>query len=48
MLATNIVIALATIQILRTYARRERLRVSGERPVATSSETDFQRLIAQE
>lgn len=47
-LGMNLVIAAATIVILREYARIERKRVAGERPVATATEADFIELVAQE
>jgi NADH-quinone oxidoreductase subunit H len=44
MFSVNILVALATIQILRNIGRRERIRVSEDRPVATAPESDFQQL----
>jgi hypothetical protein len=44
----NLVIAAATLVILREYARFERKRVAGGRPVATATEPDFKELVAQE
>jgi NADH-quinone oxidoreductase subunit H len=47
-LAANIVIGLGTVQILRTYARRERKRVGEVRPVASAMQPDFKELVGQE
>jgi NADH-quinone oxidoreductase subunit H len=47
-LGMNLVIAAATLVILREYARIERKRVAGGRPVATATEPDFKELVAQE
>jgi len=47
-LGMNLVIAAATVIILREYARIERKRVAGVRPVATAIEPDFKELVAQE
>jgi NADH-quinone oxidoreductase subunit H len=44
----NAVIAVSTIAILRTYARIERKRLGGDRPVATATESDFKELVPQE
>jgi NADH-quinone oxidoreductase subunit H len=44
MFVVNILIALATIQLLRNIGRRERIRVSEDRPVATAPESDFQQI----
>jgi NADH-quinone oxidoreductase subunit H len=44
MFAGNALIALGTIHILRNFARRERKKVSEERPVATAPESDFQQI----
>jgi NADH-quinone oxidoreductase subunit H len=48
MLVANVVIALVTVQLLRTYARLQRRRVSEARPVAIAPEADFKELVAQE
>jgi NADH-quinone oxidoreductase subunit H len=48
MLAANIVIALGTVQFLRSYAQLQRKRFSGDRPVATAPEADFKELAVQE
>jgi NADH-quinone oxidoreductase subunit H len=47
-LALNLVIALATVQILRVYARRERVRVGEVRPVAAPPISDYQEMAVQE
>ena len=47
-LGANVVIALVTVQILRTYARRERKRVAEVRPIATAQPADQPELVAQE
>jgi NADH-quinone oxidoreductase subunit H len=44
----NLIIAVSTIAILRSYARLERKRVGGDRPVATATEPDFKELVTQE
>jgi NADH-quinone oxidoreductase subunit H len=44
MFVVNILIALATIQLLRNIGRRERIRISEDRPVATAPESDFQKI----
>jgi NADH-quinone oxidoreductase subunit H len=41
-LAANLFIILVTLQIIRTYAKRERRHVSESRPVATAPMPDFQ------
>ena len=48
MLGANLVIVLATMFILRKYARVERKRIGEERPVAISSETELNELVGQE
>lgn len=45
---SNVLIALGTVQILRTYARKERQRVGAVRPVATAPGSDLPELVAQE
>jgi len=47
-LVMNILIAWGTVQILRTYARRERVRVGEVRPVATAPKAEHQELAVQE
>lgn len=47
-LVMNILIAWGTVQILRTYARRERVRVGEVRPVATAPRVEYQELVGQE
>jgi NADH-quinone oxidoreductase subunit H len=47
-LAANLVVALATIQILRTYARRERKRVTEARPVARAPQPEITEMVTQE
>jgi len=42
--AVNVLIAFGTIHLLRSFARRERKRVSEERPLATAPESDFQQI----
>lgn len=48
MLTANIVIALGTVQFLRSYAQLQRRRFSEDRPVATAPEADFKELAVQE
>ena len=48
LLATNGVIALATVQILRIYARRERRRVGEARPVARAPQHELTEMATQE
>lgn len=48
MLGANVVIALVTVQLLRTFARIQRQRFSEARPVAIAPEADFKELVAQE
>jgi NADH-quinone oxidoreductase subunit H len=48
MLAANVIIALATIQLLRSYAQLRRKRFPDDRPVATAPEADFKELVVQE
>ncbi len=48
MLGANLVIVLATMLILRRYARVERKRIGEERPVAISSEAELNELVGQE
>jgi NADH-quinone oxidoreductase subunit H len=47
-LVMNILIGWGTVQILRTYARRERVRVSEIRPVATAPRAEVQEMATQE
>jgi NADH-quinone oxidoreductase subunit H len=47
-LAMNVAIAFGTIATLRAYARIERKRLAGDRPVARATETDFKELFVQE
>ena len=42
--AVNVLIAFGTIHLLRNFSRRERKRVSEERPLATAPESDFQQI----
>lgn len=42
--AVNVLIAFGTIHLLRNFARRERKRVSEERPLATAPESEFQQI----
>ncbi len=46
-LGANIIIALGTVQVLRVYARRERLKFE-ERPVATPQFADLKEPVGQE
>jgi NADH-quinone oxidoreductase subunit H len=48
LLGANLVIAWATILILRVYARVERKRIGEERPVAVAPEADLNELVGQE
>lgn len=48
MLTANIVIALGTVQFLRSYAQLQRRSFSEDRPVATAPEADFKELAVQE
>ena len=47
-LGANIIIALATVQILRTYARRERRRVGEDRPTAAPQMAGVKESVGQE
>lgn len=47
-LAANIIIALVTVQILRTYARRERRRVGEDRPIAAPQIATAKESVSQE
>lgn len=47
-LGANVVIALATIQLLRTYARRERKRFEAARPLAVAPKSEAAKLVVQE
>ena len=48
MLAANVLIALVTVQILVTFARRERQKVGEEKPIATAQKATLEELPAQE
>jgi hypothetical protein len=47
-LAANLVVALATVQILRRYARLERKRVTEARPVAMAPQPEMTEVVIQE
>jgi len=47
-LGANLVIAWVTVQILVTYAKRERQRVGQEREIASFRKPEVEELIAQE
>jgi NADH-quinone oxidoreductase subunit H len=47
-LGANLIIALGTIQVLRVYARKERRRMTEERPVAAPRLADLQETVGQE
>lgn len=48
MLLANVLLALITIQILRSYAQLQRKRFSSDRPVAIAPEADYPELVVQE
>lgn len=48
MLVANVLIALVTVQVLRSYGQLRRQRFADDRPVAVAPEADFKELIAQE
>jgi formate hydrogenlyase subunit 4 len=48
MLVANVLIALVTVQVLRSYGQLRRQRFADDRPVAVAPEADFKELVAQE
>lgn len=48
MLVANVLIALVTVQVLRSYGQLRRQRFADDRPVAVAPEADFKELVTQE